>query len=304
MLTAEPIGLVADELTRGVARPAVSCVIVAYHRPVQVERLAAALVDPRIEIIIVNVEDDLDVGHVDCDQMIPTAANVGYGAAVNRGVAASQADVVVFMNDDVAATASDVLRLAERILTDETDVAVPLVARADGRLELGNRAPLGLARRMLLRGMPVPSRSVPIDAAWAPVVAVRMDLIRTVPIPEDYFLYWEEFEWFYNLRERDSRIELNPGVSIGHAGGPDDVHPAKSRLLARNAVRCVRRTRGRGAAVRAWPVVVLWQLQLLLSSVVVGPGSDVRAHAAGVRAAFGSWRELGRDAVSRRHSWT
>jgi N-acetylglucosaminyl-diphospho-decaprenol L-rhamnosyltransferase len=304
MLTAEPRGLVGDELTRVVVQPAVSCVIVAFHRPIEVERLAAALIDPRIEILIVNVENDVDVGQVDCDHMIPTEANIGYGAAVNRGVAAARADVVVFMNDDVVAAASDVLRLAARILTSDTDVAVPLVARADGRLELGNRAPLGLARRMLLEGMPVPSRSVPIDAAWAPVVAVRTELIRTVPIPEDYFLYWEEFEWFYDLRERDSRIELNPRVSIAHAGGPDDVRPAKSRLLARNAIRCVRRTRGRGAAVRAWPVVVLWQLQLLLSSLVVGRGSDVRAHAAGVRAAFGSWRELGRDATSRRDSWT
>jgi GT2 family glycosyltransferase len=218
--------------------------------------------------------------------------NIGYGAAVNRGIAVAGAGVVVFMNDDVVASASDVLRLAERVRSGDADIAVPLVVGIDGRPELGNRAPLGLAPRMLLRGMPIPRQPVTVDAAWAPMVAVRSELIRSVPMPEGYFLYWEEFDWFYKLRDRGARVELNPSVRIAHSGGPDVVRPDKSRLLARNAVRCVSRTRGRGAAVRAWPVVVLWQLQLLCSSLAGGRGYHIRAHAAGVRAALGAWREL------------
>jgi hypothetical protein len=268
-------------------------VIVAYHRPVALERLVRTLSDPRVEIVIVNVENDPDVGRVTCDRMVPVASNIGYGGAVNRGVAASGADVVVFMNDDVAvASASDVVRLADRIRMGRTDVAIPLVARTDGRLELGTRAPLRLARRMLLRGMPIPSRPVMVDAAWAPLVAVRPEVIRAVPMPEDYFLYWEEFDWFYQLRKRATRVELNPSVRVTHSGGPEDVRPEKSRLLARNAIRCVRRTRGRSAAFRAWPVVVLWQLQLLVKSLVERRGRGAHAHAAGVRAAFGAWREV------------
>jgi GT2 family glycosyltransferase len=271
---------------------AVSCVVVAYHRPWEVERLVHALTDPRVEVVVVNVENDRHVRQVQCDRMVPTGTNIGYGAAVNRGVAVAASSVVVYMNDDVVASASDVLWLAERVRSGEVDVAVPLVVRADGQLELGNRAPLGLAKRMLLKGMPVPSRPMTIDAAWAPMVAVRTELIRGVPIPEGYFLYWEEFDWFYRLRQRGAQVEVNPLVRIGHAGGPDHVRPEKSRLLARNAVRCVRSTLGRGAACRAWPVVVLWQLRLLITSLVAQRGSNARAHVAGVRAAIGSWREL------------
>lgn len=292
MLTAERTELLAN-VRRAAAPPVVSCVVVAYHRPDEVARLTRALNDPRIEIVVVNVEDDPDVSDVRCDRMVATDSNIGYGAAVNRGVAVSTADVVVFMNDDVVVrSADDVLRLADRILSDETDVAVPLVGGEDGRLELGRRVPLGLADRMLLKGMPIPNGPVPIDAAWAPMIAVRSQLIGTVPMPESYFLYWEEFDWFYRIRARAARVELNPFVLVAHAGGPDDVRPEKSRLLARNAVRCVRSTRGRGAAVRAWPVVVLWQLQLLLLSVASGHAHGAHAHAAGVRAAIGAWREL------------
>lgn len=291
LLTAEPSERISHEVHSEGFR-ALACVVVAYHRPLEVERLVRGLTDPRIQVIVVNVENDPRVGQVQCDHMVSAGSNIGYAAAVNAGVAASGSSAVVFMNDDVVASAKDVWWLAERVLAGEVDVAVPLVTGVDGQLELANRAPLGLAERMLLKGMPVPSRPVAIDAAWAPMVAVRTELIRVIPMPEDYFLYWEEFDWFYRLRERGARIELNPLVRIKHLGGPENVRVEKSRLLARNAIRCVSRTRGRSAAFRAWPIVLSWQLKLLLRSLVERRGSSARAHASGVWAAVGSWREI------------
>ena len=69
----------------------------------------------------------------------------------------------------------------------------------------------------------------------------------------------------------------------------------KQRLLARNAVRCVRRTQGRFAAARAWPVVVLWQLRLLVVDtlrMLGGRQNRAGARLAGVGAALGAWREF------------
>ena len=272
--------------------PPVSCVIVAFHRTREVNDLVRSLLDDRIQIVVVNVEDDPRIQHVRGARVIGTAANVGYAAGVNVGVALAHSDVVVFMNDDVVTTARDVLRLADRVHEGHADAAVPLVAHVSGHLELGNRPPLRLAKRMLLKGMDVPSQPFPVDAAWAAMVAVRADLIRAIPMPEGYFLYWEEFDWFYRLRQRGARVELNPTVRVSHPTGPGDVRPEKSRLLARNAVRCVRRTRGRAAALRAWPVVIFWQVDLVLRSLLARRGRRARAHAAGVWAALGSWREV------------
>jgi len=112
-------------------------------------------------------------------------------------------------------------------------------------------------------------------------------------VPEDYFMYWEEFDWFHRLRSTGARIEVNPTARIRHEGGPQDRRPEKSRLLARNAVRCVRRIRGRWAALRAWPVVVLWQLQQLAVTVVTRGGrAPLTAHAAGLAAAIAAWGEI------------
>ena len=63
--------------------------------------------------------------------------------------------------------------------------------------------------------------------------------------------------------------------------------------MARNAVRCVRRVRGRGAAMRAWPHVIGWQFRLLLTSLIGrADAGTVRSHAAGVGAAVKAWREI------------
>ena len=270
----------------------VSCVIVAYHKPDHVRRLLAALRDPCIETIVVNVEDDARIRELGCDRVVPTLANNGYAAGVNTGVAVSTSRVIVFMNDDVEAAAADVLRLEERISAGHADVAIPLVLNGDGRFELGNRLPLKLAQRMLLSGAPVPLIPLEVDAAWAPLVAVRADLARAIPLPEDYFMYWEEFDWFHRLRSAGARVEVNPSACVRHEGGVADRRPEKSRLLARNAVRCVRRIRGRAAALRAWPIVVLWQLQQLTSALLKFRSEPLLAHLAGVWAALAAWREI------------
>ena len=84
-------------------------------------------------------------------------------------------------------------------------------------------------------------------------------------------------------------------------GGRPDVRADKSRLLARNAVRCIRATQGRRAAFLAWLVVMLWSSRLLVAaslravvrpSISVGP---VRARLAGWAAAVGAWREISRS---------
>ena len=269
----------------------VSCVIVAYHRPEHLARLLAQLQDPAVEVIVVNVEDDVRLRGMGCDRVVATTDNRGYAAGVNAGVAVATGDVVVFMNDDVETAVADVLLLAERVTQGHADVGIPLVVDRNGNFELGNRLPLRLARRMLLNGGAIPERPLPVDAAWAPMVAVRRDLVTTIPVPEDYFMYWEEFDWFHQLRATGGRIEVNPSARIRHEGGA--IRPEKSRLLARNAVRCVRRIRGRWAALRAWPVVVMWQLQQLAVSALARRGrAPLLAHAAGFMAAVAAWGEI------------
>ena len=131
------------------------------------------------------------------------------------------------------------------------------------------------------------------------MVAVRADVLRSTPLPEDYFLYWEELEWFWRLRAAGRRVVIDPSASVVHDGGRVDVRGDKSRLLARNAVRCVRRTQGRSAAVSALLVVVLWNVRLLAVDATRAAAAPtearrtrLRARWGGLRAALTSWGEV------------
>src|SRR5207248_1025720 len=116
---------------------------------------------------------------------------------------------------------------------------------------------------VLRRGNAVQKWRVPvareaIDAASAVVVATRRELLLDEPLPEHYFMYWEESEWFWRLHRRGAVVHYVADATVSHDGGRDDVRAEKSRLLARNAVRCVRRTQGRAAALAAYAIVILW----------------------------------------------
>jgi GT2 family glycosyltransferase len=297
-----------------------SCVIVAFHRPESLARLLVALRHPALSVVVVNMECDPAVASLaqrEGARVLDVNGNPGFGVGVNRGVAHADRDVVVLINDDAQIDAEAVLRLAGIVERGEAEVAVPRVVNDRGEVELTIAAlptPASLAREWaILPDRPIarvsrhlrvqkwrePVGPERIEAASAVVLAVKTQLLRDFPMPEDYFLYWEESEWFWRLRERDTVVHYRPEVVCVHAGGRADVRAAKSRLLARNAVRCVRRTQGRAAALGAFGVVVGWNLRLVLVDALRAfarwsPGARSRfaARRAGLTAALMSWREV------------
>lgn len=280
----------------------VAAVVIAFHRPESLRVLLADLAG--IDVVVVNIDNDAAVAAVANDAgaaVVAVAGNPGYAAGVNRGAAATDADVVVFMNDDLRMSAAALRALADTVAAGGADVALPALL-ADGAPER-TIAALPTPARLAIEWAVLPDRPLfslgrvekwrtptgpeQVDAAAATVVAVRAELLRDEPLPETYFLYWEESEWFWRLRDRGARVVYRPDVVVEHRGGRGDIRPEKSALLARNAVLCVRRTQGRVAAALAVPVVVLWNLRLFVTALA--RRRHVRARWAGLRAALGSW---------------
>jgi GT2 family glycosyltransferase len=280
--------------------------------------MLAALRHPDLDVIVVNIEDDPTIAKLASGVRVEALPeNLGYAAAVNLGARSAQTEVVVFLNDDAVISATDVLHLADVVASGAADVAVPRVVDRNGELERTITAlatPWTLAREWLLlpdrplRGLDKlldiekwrsPLRSERVAAVSAIAVATRRQLLIDEPLPEVYFLYWEEMEWFWRLHRRSARVLLVPDLTVVHEGGREDVRAEKSRLLARNAVRCVRRTQGRRAALCAYGIVILWNARLVAVDLARsrfhrGGTSRSRAEArfAGLRAALASWREL------------
>jgi len=292
-----------------------SVVIVAYKRPRALARLLMSLLEGAFDVIVVNVGGDPAVDDAARAAIVPLRVvhtdNRGYAAAVNAGAAIARGDVVVFTNDDVLFGPDAVESLAETIRDGTADAALPRIVGRDGR-DAGTPVALPTPDRLfvewaLLPDWPVPmlrkhlaiekwrrpQRTERVRAGTAAVVAVRADLLRDAPLPEEYFLYWEEAEWFWRLEELGAHVVLVPAATAEHGGGSGDVRPEKSRLLARNAVRCVRRTQGVKAASLAYAIVVLWNLRLVLGDAVRAKSrSRLQSRMAGLQAALGSWIEI------------
>jgi GT2 family glycosyltransferase len=298
-----------------------SLVVVAFHKPASLATLLGWLGGSGIELVVVNVEEDEGVAAVAAGAvLVPLPGNPGYAAGVNRGAALAHGDVVVFSNDDVLCDAAALRELAGVVARGEADVAVPRVVDETGAtvrtvqalpsvraltrecLLLPDAPVPWLASRLRVEKWREPAEREVVGAASAVMVAVRADLLREVPLPEAYFMYWEEAEWFARLARRGARVLYVPDVTIEHAGGRVVTSVAKSRLLARNAVRCIRRLEGPGAARTAYIVGVLWQLRLVVAALVrrVGSGSGpdaggvLKARLAGLRAGLLAWQETRR----------
>ncbi len=299
----------------------VAAVIVAYHKPAWLDRALAALGPPdaAIDVVVVNVEADPAVRRVaeSCAaRVVDLAGNPGYAAGVNAGVSAVSADVVVFMNDDLVVSRKALLALARVVDEGVADVALPVLADPAGGVEpsilpaftpwrifrdmacLPDRPVPGLRRLLRAEKWRTPAAPERVFGAMAAIVAASRGLLIDLPLPEAYFLYWEEVEWFWRVREAGRSVEFRPDIRVTHAGGREAVRPARERLLARNAVRFVRRTQGRGAAAAAWLAVLAWQGRLtivaLARAAVRTPGSGrlLAARWAGLRAGVASVTEL------------
>ena len=296
---------------------AATVVVVAFHRAMEAERLVGLLRSPKIQLVLVNVDSDPVVAAAAHGaDVVDLPGNPGYAAAINSAVARARGDAVVFMNDDVVVDSATVLEMTAALKRSGAAVVVPRVIDVAGNTEgtimalptppalfrewalLPDRPLAGLARWLRVEKWRRPTVPEPVEAATAAVVAARRDVLVAHPLPEDYFLYWEEAEWFWRLREAGLVVEFHPECVASHRGGRDDIRPAKSELLARNAVRCVRRTQGRGSATVAYLVVILWQLRLTATAVArrltgrAAAPTELRSRLAGLLAGIASVREL------------
>jgi GT2 family glycosyltransferase len=297
-------------------------IVVAYHRPEALTRLLHSAAGQAARVLVVNVEDDPAVAGVATGagaDVVPLDSNPGYAAAVNAGAARVSTALVAFAHDDLELAPGCLASLVAQ-LEAGADVAVPRLCRPDGHTEpsiarlltpaalagewvaLPDHPPAFVPAR-LRRRLPVqkwrrPERPEPVAAAEAALVATRTALLRRLPLPETYFLYWEEHEWFHRLRREGRRVMYAPAAVATHAGW-GELSPAKARLLARNAIRCLARTGGPAAAAAGWPVAVAWWIRLWAVDAlraVLRPSSAARSRlasrSAGLAAAVDAWREI------------
>lgn len=278
--------------------PAVAAVVVNHDAGSALRDCVASLVADGVEEIVVvdnaSSDDSLDVMAGACADVavVSTGSNLGYGAGVNRGVAASAAEFVLVTNPDVVVEAGATATLAAAVAADPAVAIVgPQVLRRDGvRYPSARRFPglvdaVGHAAlalfwpqnpfsrryRMDTIGLAAPSA---VDWVSGACMLVRRRAFEELGgFDEAYFMYAEDMDLCWRARRAGWQVVFVPAAAVTHLQGVSTAHHPFRMLVAhhRSAFRFVARS-ARG-----------WRRALL---PLVGVALTARLAAAGVQLAF------------------
>jgi GT2 family glycosyltransferase len=167
---------------------------------------------------------------------------LGPNAGRNAGIRAAAADLIVMVDDDVAAPPGWLRALVEgsRRHADADVFGGPIRARFDGP------APRSCGREdPPITTLDLGPEDRPADAVWSANLALRRAIWERVgPFPEGVPVGGDEEEWIVAVRRAGGRIVYLAGAGLEHRRAGAD---ARLRALARSAY-------GRGRSVRAWDV--------------------------------------------------
>jgi N-acetylglucosaminyl-diphospho-decaprenol L-rhamnosyltransferase len=170
--------------------------------------------------------------------VLDPGANLGYARAANLGIAASDAPVVAVCNSDIEVRAGAAGAVLNRLATEDDLGAVgPMVRNTNGTIYPSARSMprlrdavghglLGLVwptnpftRRY--RQLDVdPSRRRDVDWVSGATVWLRRDALTTVGgWDERYFMYAEDVDLCWQLRQRGWRVGYEPGAVVTHVQG-------------------------------------------------------------------------------------
>ena len=206
---------------------------------------AAMVASPRIEIV--------DPGE-----------NLGYGAAVNRGVAATSSDFLLICNPDLEVPVGVVETLVGVLVADsEVAIAGPLIRTPSGErypsarqfpsiIDAAGHALLGIfapdnrfTRRYQRSELDsIGDESLHVDWVSGACFLVRRDAYEQVGgFDESFFMYLEDVDLCWRLGRAGWRVAYAPAASVVHLQGcSTDLHPYRMilehhRSLLRFAIR-------------------------------------------------------------------
>jgi GT2 family glycosyltransferase len=273
--------------------------------------LPAALDGVDAEVVVVdNASDDDSAetarGH-DGTTVIVNDENVGYARAMNQALAGAGADVLIALNPDTEPAPGTLSALvAELRARPDVGVVVPRLQNTDGSTQhsvhrfpsLGSAVVSGLVpprwqrgrlgRRWWLESARPIDRSGPIDWAIGAVHVIRSAALEgRAPYSERWFMYVEDIEVCWRLRQQRWLTWLDAEVSVTHVGNASGAQAwgaGRAPRFWRASYDFVAQSRGRLYA-RAWAlvnttaVVLHWAANRLRA--VAGPDRDRRRHVAG-----------------------
>jgi len=171
-------------------------------------------------------------------QLVRTGANLGYGAGVNRGVAATSAEVIVVTNPDVVLRRGAVTALVAAVQGDPTVAVVgPCIFEISGRrYPSARRFPSStdaVGHALFGRWWPTnqwsrryrmddldPDRPCAVDWVSGACFAVRRQAWEELGgFDESYFMYAEDMDLCFRAGQAGWSVRYEPAAAVTHVQG-------------------------------------------------------------------------------------
>ncbi|HWD51046.1 MAG TPA: glycosyltransferase family 2 protein [Acidimicrobiales bacterium] len=280
----------------------VAVVVVNYESgPVLASCVASLEAEAPAELVVVdNGSTDGSVGELRrrCPgiAVVDPGRNLGYGAAANRGAAATRSELILVCNPDLSVRSGALGEMATALDSDPAIAVVgPLIRTPEGErypsarqfpsmIDAAGHAMLGqfVPRNRFTRAYQQADLDRGVDTVW-PVdwVSGACFLVRRSAFEqiggfdERYFMYLEEVDLCWRLGQAGWRVGYAPAAVVTHQQGVStDRHPYRMIIEHHRSL-----LRFAGQSTSGWR-------RALLPLVVVGIG--VRAVLAGIRKAVSS----------------
>ena len=195
---------------------------------------------------------------------IRSPENLGFAGGNNLGIRAASGDRLLLLNNDTEVGDDTLHYLAETLDADPSVGAVCPKIRfwaPPQAIQFAGYTPLTrITLRNALVGFGQP------DDHGAAMMVRREAVEKAGPMPEEYFLYYEELDWSERIHEAGYRIVYDPRATVFHkeSATTGRQSPLRSYYLTRNRLLFARRNR-RGTERR---LSILYQLGVALPKSV------------------------------------
>jgi GT2 family glycosyltransferase len=202
--------------------PTATVIVVAYESGDALTRCLDSLEGDDV-VVVNNGRRGPEIADAEARVRVVQAANDGFGAGCNRGAREAAGDVLVFVNPDTVVQPGAVDALARRLEDRAIGIAQARLGLLDDPLTLNSSGNVlhvsGLAWPGGY-GDPVAAVDDVRDIAYASgaAFAIRADLFRELGgFLEELFLYQEDLELSWRVRQRGLRVVVEPAADVLHA---------------------------------------------------------------------------------------
>jgi GT2 family glycosyltransferase len=164
-------------------------------------------------------------------ELVQLDTNVGFGAAVNVGVARAKcrgADTVMILNPDASADATTVAQLVEASRAEPRSLLAPRILRPDGSAWFRGGV-VDMRTGRVRHG--APDHEAPPSWLTGACLTISIELFEAVGgFDPDYFLYLEDVDLSWRCAAAGARLVLRDDLVAVHAVGATQVGSGKSAL--------------------------------------------------------------------------